>query len=146
MRGAERLNEYKGRGKLDALLVYAIPAPCVQQAPGGRDNAKVVGKRDFHDMSLPDPSGNYFLSPAFIVGAFLVDPKKQMAMGATSEIMARGEAAADVGTQRKLKAWEKKMGNLAESMNAAVLHAAVDALAKATPGDAAEEFMRVIDI
>jgi hypothetical protein len=72
--GVERLNEYKNSGKLEALLVYAIPLGCLQPAPGGRDNALVVSKTTFQDLSLPDHDGNFFLDPSNIIGAFHISP------------------------------------------------------------------------
>jgi len=72
--GVERLAEYKGTDKLEALLVYAIPVGCLQPAPGGRDNAMVVSKVTFQDLSLPDADGNFFLDPSHIIGAFHISP------------------------------------------------------------------------
>jgi hypothetical protein len=42
--GKERLEEYRGKHKLDLLFVYGINPKCVEQAPGGRENAKMVPK------------------------------------------------------------------------------------------------------
>ena len=44
--GKERLEEYRGKHKLDVLLVYAVNPRVVEQAPGGRDNAKMVRKEE----------------------------------------------------------------------------------------------------
>ena len=41
-------------------LVYGAEPRILQQAPGGRDNAKVVGKQFFENFSLPHDDGNYF--------------------------------------------------------------------------------------
>ena len=61
--GVERLEEYEGRGKLDAVVVYAVHPSALTQAPGGRDRAKVVAKADFQDLSLAHEDGNFFLRP-----------------------------------------------------------------------------------
>lgn len=45
--GVERLNEYRGQGKLDAVLVYCCEPSILQPAPGGRDNAKMVPRQTF---------------------------------------------------------------------------------------------------
>ncbi len=49
--GKERLEEYRGKHKLDVLLVYAVNAKVVEQAPGGRSNAKMVSKSLFEDFA-----------------------------------------------------------------------------------------------
>ena len=55
-------------------LVYGTEPRILQQAPGGRENAKMVGKQIFENFSLPLDDGNYFLRPDRILGAFLLDP------------------------------------------------------------------------
>ena len=93
--GVERMGEYQGQNKLSAVIVYAIPAYCLTQAPGGRKNALVVGKADFKDLSLPD-FGNFFLAPHFIMGAFLIDPlAPPKHMGPLDGAASMEEAAAD---------------------------------------------------
>jgi hypothetical protein len=70
--GVERIDEYKGQGKLDACIVYAISPLALRPAPGGRDNAKVVTKGMFKDFSLAHSNGDYFLHPEAIMGAFVM--------------------------------------------------------------------------
>jgi len=108
------------------------------QAPGGRDNAKVVSKKIFQDMSLPDPSGNFFLSPAGIVGAFLVDPKKQMKCGAAAPVYAADEAAADMRTQAKIKAVEAQLQAHAEMAATGAAAAGFATLGRVVEFDQAE--------
>ena len=64
--GKERLEEYKGKHKLDVLFVYGVNPKCVEQAPGGRENAKVVPKAHFSDFSAPLKDGKYFLRQDYI--------------------------------------------------------------------------------
>ena len=45
--GIERLKEYQGQSKLDAVLVYACEPSILLPAPGGRDNAKMVPRQTF---------------------------------------------------------------------------------------------------
>jgi hypothetical protein len=71
--GVERLEEYRGKGRLDLCLVYGAEPRVLSLAPGGRDNAVMVTKATFHALSLPDKDGNYFLRPDRILGAFLFD-------------------------------------------------------------------------
>jgi hypothetical protein len=71
--GIERLHEYKGQGKLDVVIIYAISPLALQPAAGGRDNAKVVTKGLFQDLSLPHSDGNFFLHPSAVLGAFLLE-------------------------------------------------------------------------
>ena len=54
--------------------MYGAEPRILQQAPGGRENAKMVGKQIFENFSLPLDDGNYFLRPDRILGAFLLDP------------------------------------------------------------------------
>ena len=44
------------------------------QAPGGRDNARVVSKATFAAFSLPNEAGDFFLRPDRIMGMFLLNP------------------------------------------------------------------------
>jgi hypothetical protein len=72
--GKERLEEYRGKHKLDVCLVYGVDPLIIEQAPGGRDNAKVVSKATFEIFGLPHADGSYFLRPDRLLGAFLLDP------------------------------------------------------------------------
>ena len=72
--GASRLDEYRGKHKLDLLFVYGAEPRALNQAPGGRDNAKVIIKRSFEDFSMPHEDGSYYLRPDRIMGCFLLDP------------------------------------------------------------------------
>ena len=102
--GIEQLADYRGTNKLSAVLVYAIPAACLSVAPGGRDNSMVVSKASFVDLSLPDPRKNFFLSPAFVVGAFYVDVHHPMKFGPTAAVVAKDEVAADRRSHLKVDA------------------------------------------
>ena len=62
-------------------LVYGTEPRILQQAPGGRENAKMVGKQIFGNFSLPQSDGNYFLRPDRILGAFLLDPANPIVGG-----------------------------------------------------------------
>jgi hypothetical protein len=58
----ECLEYYRGQRKLDVCLVYGVEPSVLQQAPGGRDNAKMIAsKATFMDLALPHADGNYFL-------------------------------------------------------------------------------------
>mmetsp|Transcript_10257 Transcript_10257/g.13387 ORF Transcript_10257/g.13387 Transcript_10257/m.13387 type:complete len:593 (+) Transcript_10257:165-1943(+) len=85
--GVERLEEYKGQGRLSAVIVSACHPALLQPAPGGRDRAKVVSKSDFSAFSLPHVDGNYFLRPDRILGVFYIDPNNQPRSGASSETL-----------------------------------------------------------
>ena len=52
--------------------MYGAEPRILQQAPGGRANAKMVGKQIFGNFSLPQSDGNFFLRPDRILGAFLL--------------------------------------------------------------------------
>jgi len=72
--GESRLDEYIAQQKLDLVFVYGIEPDVLTQAPGGRDNAKMISKASIECFSLPHPDGNYFLRPDRIMAAFLIDP------------------------------------------------------------------------
>ena len=71
--GESRIEEYRGKHKLDLLIVYGGTISTLTLAPGGRDNAVMVSKASFEALSLQRSDGNYFLRPDFILGAFLLD-------------------------------------------------------------------------
>eukprot|EP00615_Pteridomonas_danica_P010389 CAMPEP_0114337278 /NCGR_PEP_ID=MMETSP0101-20121206/6261_1 /TAXON_ID=38822 ORGANISM="Pteridomonas danica, Strain PT" /NCGR_SAMPLE_ID=MMETSP0101 /ASSEMBLY_ACC=CAM_ASM_000211 /LENGTH=641 /DNA_ID=CAMNT_0001469469 /DNA_START=3319 /DNA_END=5245 /DNA_ORIENTATION=- len=70
--GVERVNEYLGKGKLDALIVYGCEADMLVQAPGGRDNAKMTPKSYFTSLALPQTDGSFFLRPDRILTVFMI--------------------------------------------------------------------------
>jgi len=72
--GSSRVDEYKGKHKLDCVLVYGVDPLILSDVPGGRDDAKMVKKVMFESFSLPTEDGNYFLRPDRILGMFLLDP------------------------------------------------------------------------
>ena len=70
--GSERLDEYRGKGKLDLCLVYATDFLAIHPTPGGRRNAVMVRKATFQSFSLTGPDGSYYLRPDRILGAFML--------------------------------------------------------------------------
>ena len=85
--GAARLDEYRGKHKLDLCFIYGAEPKTLHQAPGGRDNAKVVSKGFFEEFSLLHPDGAYYLRPDHILGAFLLDPEAPPALISSSSIV-----------------------------------------------------------
>ena len=71
--GKERLEEYRGKHKLDLMFVYGVNPRIVEQAPGGRANAKMVSKSMFECFAQPTDDGNFFLRPDMIKAAILLD-------------------------------------------------------------------------
>lgn len=74
--GIERVDEYIGQGKVSACIVYGFVGSAMhvlQPAPGGRDNARVVTRRFFEDLSLPRDDGRYFLRADRVLAAFIFD-------------------------------------------------------------------------
>jgi len=71
--GIERLDEYKGQGKLDAVLVCGCEPSIFLPAPGGRGNAKMVPRQTFQNFSLPHADGTYFLRPDVVLAVFIVE-------------------------------------------------------------------------
>ena len=71
--GVERLAEYRGKSRLDAVVVYGICPKVLEQAPGGREHAKMVPKMLFKDLSLEDEDGSFYLRADAILGIFIID-------------------------------------------------------------------------
>mmetsp|Transcript_42601 Transcript_42601/g.54775 ORF Transcript_42601/g.54775 Transcript_42601/m.54775 type:complete len:249 (+) Transcript_42601:736-1482(+) len=67
-----------GKGKLDALIVYGCESDVLVQAPGGRDNAKMIPKSYFTSLMLPQANGNYFLRPDRILAVFIMDNRDEI--------------------------------------------------------------------
>mmetsp|Transcript_44214 Transcript_44214/g.56632 ORF Transcript_44214/g.56632 Transcript_44214/m.56632 type:complete len:376 (+) Transcript_44214:2-1129(+) len=78
--GNERLEEYLGKGRLDVVIVYGCEASILEQAPGGRENAKMISRSTFRDFSLEHKNGTYFLRQDRILGMFRVDPKVHISL------------------------------------------------------------------
>lgn len=72
--GVERLDEYRGAGRLNLCIMYAADPHILHQAPGGRVNAGMVTKSSFIDFSLIHRDGCYYLRSDRVVGMFLFDP------------------------------------------------------------------------
>jgi len=117
--GKERLEEYKGKHKLDVLFVYGLNPKCVEQAPGGRENAKVVPKAHFSDFSAPLKDGKYFLRQDYIKAVFLLDGTSGLPKGLNDVVdgMAQ-EKENDFEVQKLLKECEQALSNNAASAKA----------------------------
>jgi hypothetical protein len=76
--GESRLDEYRGKHKLDMLIVYGAHPQTLSPAPGGRNNAVMVRKSDFELLSRPTPEGNYFLRPDRILAVFQFDSSRRL--------------------------------------------------------------------
>ena len=63
--------------KLDVCLVYGVEPLIIDQAPGNRDNAKVVSKPTF-ESCLSEADGSFILRPDRILGAFLLDLSREI--------------------------------------------------------------------
>lgn len=107
--GFERIDEYKGKRKLDIVIIYGCEPSILQQAPGGRDNAKVVSKSTFNEFSLDHSDGNYFLRPDRILGCFYIDSSHAPVLNnleSISEIAV--EKSRELQALQKLKEFEQK--------------------------------------
>eukprot|EP00615_Pteridomonas_danica_P006247 CAMPEP_0114341470 /NCGR_PEP_ID=MMETSP0101-20121206/9069_1 /TAXON_ID=38822 ORGANISM="Pteridomonas danica, Strain PT" /NCGR_SAMPLE_ID=MMETSP0101 /ASSEMBLY_ACC=CAM_ASM_000211 /LENGTH=693 /DNA_ID=CAMNT_0001475085 /DNA_START=3333 /DNA_END=5414 /DNA_ORIENTATION=+ len=82
--GVARLDEYRGQGKLDAVIVYGCEERILLQAPGGRDNAKMVPRSTFNDIMLPQFDGTYFMRPDRILGIFVMNNVRMFAANSMS--------------------------------------------------------------
>jgi hypothetical protein len=106
--GKERLEEYRGKHKLDVVFIYGINPKCVEQAPGGRENAKMINKVMFELFSKPKLDGSYYLRPDFIKAALYIDGTSKLPlnrMEALKELELEKEK--DRSIQMKLKEMER---------------------------------------
>jgi hypothetical protein len=101
--GVERLEEYKGKGNLDIIIIYGCTAAVLEQTPGGRDNAKMVSKSTFENFSLKDVNENYFLRPDRILGVFQVNRSIHLEVNSSIEHALEMERQADIETVELLK-------------------------------------------
>ena len=88
------MGEYKNKHKLDLMFVYGVDPKVVEQAPGGRENAKMVSKGLFEALSLPEADGNYFLRPDCIKAAILLDGTKTVPTASSEAAGEKGPKAA----------------------------------------------------
>ena len=92
-------------------LVYGTEPRILQQAPGGRENAKMVGKQIFGNFSLPQSDGNFFLRPDRILGAFLLGPANPIVGG--DDAIGREALAAEKAKDATVK---EVLGQVQEKM------------------------------
>lgn len=73
--GPERVNEYKGKGKLDVLLILKVHSSLLSFVPGGRDNAVFIQKRAFETLTSKEEDGCFYLRSSAIAACFHVGTK-----------------------------------------------------------------------
>ena len=116
----ERTDEYVGKDKVAACVVYGCCARLLQQAPGGRNNARFITRRTFDDLSLPRGDGRFYLRPDCILAAFVfnlndppsLDPDKPYYAG--GERRQKGTMSVDVAGVDVLPPYAEGGGNLEE--------------------------------
>jgi hypothetical protein len=107
--GKERLEEYLGKHKLDVVFVYGVNPKCIEQAPGGRKNAKMISKALFETFSTMK-HGSYYARPDFIKGNFVIDGTTEYPQGRKKALQALLlERKLDREVQKQLENYEKIM-------------------------------------
>eukprot|EP00615_Pteridomonas_danica_P000813 CAMPEP_0114340390 /NCGR_PEP_ID=MMETSP0101-20121206/8348_1 /TAXON_ID=38822 ORGANISM="Pteridomonas danica, Strain PT" /NCGR_SAMPLE_ID=MMETSP0101 /ASSEMBLY_ACC=CAM_ASM_000211 /LENGTH=520 /DNA_ID=CAMNT_0001473643 /DNA_START=2727 /DNA_END=4289 /DNA_ORIENTATION=- len=101
--GAERIDEYLGKGNLDVVIVYGCEGTVLEQTPGGRINAKMFSKSLFEQFSLASSDGSYYLRPDRILGCFYVDPHNLPQITTTSMKLLDNEMIHDRWSVEKIK-------------------------------------------
>ena len=119
--GKERLEEYRGKHKLDLLFVYGVHPKVVEQAPGGRENAKMVSTSLFNDLAVPALDGNFFLRPDNIKAAILLDGTSGLP-GGREECLSglEAEKLADRAVQRRLASAAAGLAHNADAVKRAL--------------------------
>jgi hypothetical protein len=107
--GVERLEEYRGKAMLDLCFVYGAEPGMLSQAPGGRDNAKMITKTLFHSLALPAADGNYFLRPDRILAAFFLPATEPPVGHSEAKEALAAEKAADAATKERLTLLQRRM-------------------------------------
>lgn len=137
--GVERLGDYLGKGMLDLCVVYAAEPRVLTQAPGGRDNAKMVAKSSFQALALRSKDGNFFLRPDRIIGAFVLTASMPpLGYGEAKEALA-AERAADEATKQRLGALEREMTGCGEELRMAFCPPTQSSKASALKADGTSE-------
>ena len=92
------------------MFVYGVDPRCVEQAPGGRENAKMVSKGIFECFATPADDGNYFLRPDKIKAAFILDGTSGLPSEREKAIRGlEAERVNDAHVQQLLKKVEESM-------------------------------------
>ena len=74
--GLERLEEYLGKGLLDAIMVVKVHKSVLSLVPGGRDNAVFIQRRTFETLGTEARDGSFYLPPSAIMGCFCVNARE----------------------------------------------------------------------
>ena len=121
----ERIEEYRGKGKLDTIVVYGISSKVLVQAPGGREHARMVPKAYFRDFSLEDEDGAYYLRKDAILGVFVVDSSQkppELNMVALQELS--GEERRDAQISQDLERATKQLRTNAQRVASGLFRSA----------------------
>jgi len=118
--GVERVEEYLGKGNLDVVIIYGCSASVLHQAPGGRDNARMVAKSTFEAFSMAQNERSYFLRPDRVLGGFYVNPKKPPILTAESNVYIQTEKQNDLLEIAKLERAEFKLRKNATRVEASI--------------------------
>ena len=132
----ERTEEYRGQGKLDAVVVYGISSKVLVQAPGGREHARMVPKAYFRDFSLEDEDGAYYLRKDAILGVFVVDSSQkppELNMVALQELS--GEERRDAQISQDLERATKQLRTNAQRVASGFRSATISGAAQALSPD-----------
>ena len=132
----ERIEEYRGKGKLDTIVVYGISSKVLVQAPGGREHARMVPKAYFRDFSLEDEDGAYYLRKDAILGVFVVDSSQkppELNMVALQELS--GEERRDAKISQDLERATKQLRTNAQRVASGFRSATISGAAQALSPD-----------
>ena len=132
----ERIEEYRGKGKLDTIVVYGISSKVLVQAPGGREHARMVPKAYFRDFSLEDEDGAYYLRKDAILGVFVVDSSQkppESNMVALQELS--GEERRDAQISQDLERATKQLRTNAQRVASGFRSATISGAAQALSPD-----------
>jgi len=75
LKGASRINDYRGKHKLDVCIVYAVEPRVLQPVRGESEHFRQIPRVFFEAFSdLKDDEETFFLRPDRIMASFLLDP------------------------------------------------------------------------
>jgi hypothetical protein len=86
-----------------ALIVYGCEANLLSQAPGGRDNAKMIPKSYFMSLMLPHADDNYFLRPDRILAVFIIIGNKVQKQTKLSNLSRRDDIETEIHKETQVR-------------------------------------------
>jgi hypothetical protein len=106
---------------MDGIVVYGCSPKTLQQAPGGRDKARMVPRAVFQDLSLPHNDGTFYLRPNLVLGCFIVECQRPPATSFVLQRDVQHECEKDALSISELESAGEQMNRNVERISQAKL-------------------------